>query len=178
MVAPTIWSSEKELAFFSVLAETANVSRACSAVSIARQTAYNRYEEDKEFAEKWEQAVAVGICALEDEANRRAFEGVDKPVFYQGQRTGQWVDKDGKPTESKEGAVAFKPNVIREYSDTLAIFMLKAHKPEKYRERFEHTGAGGAPLIPPSSPEDTARRVAFILAQGIAAQEKDSSGRA
>jgi hypothetical protein len=34
-------------------------------------------------------------------------------------------------------------------SDTLLIFLLKAHRPEKYREtvRNEHTGANGAPLF-------------------------------
>lgn len=37
---------------------------------------------------------------------------------------------------------------IREYSDTLAIFLLKAHKSEKYRERFEHTGTGSTSLFP------------------------------
>jgi len=32
-------------------------------------------------------------------------------------------------------------------SDTLVIFLLKAHKPELYRERLEHTGPGGAELV-------------------------------
>lgn len=54
----------------------------------------------------------AAVLGLEDEAHRRAFEGVDKPVFYQGDECG----------------------TIREYSDTLAIFLLKAHNPEKYRE--------------------------------------------
>lgn len=33
-------------------------------------------------------------------------------------------------------------------SDTLLIFLLKAHRPEIYREtcRFEHTGKGGGPI--------------------------------
>ena len=37
---------------------------------------------------------------------------------------------------------------MREYSDTLLIFMLKARKPDVYRERasIEHTGANGGPL--------------------------------
>lgn len=35
-----------------------------------------------------------------------------------------------------------------ETSDTLLIFLLKANRPEKYREtqRLEHTGADGVPL--------------------------------
>lgn len=31
-------------------------------------------------------------------------------------------------------------------SDTLMIFLLRAHRPEKYRERFEHSGPGGGPI--------------------------------
>lgn len=157
MPAPTVWTAEKDVAFLAALAETGIVKRACEAVGIVRQTAYNRYDNDAEFAKGWDAALKIGVTALEDEAHRRGFEGVDEPVFHQGVRCGS----------------------VRKYSDTLAIFLLKAHKPEKYRERFEHTGANGAPLIPPSSPEDVARRVAFLLAQGVAAQEnaQESHGR-
>ena len=55
----------------------------------------------------------IGTSALEDEAHRRAFDGTEEPVFHQGQECGS----------------------VRKYSDTLAIFLLKAHAPEKYRER-------------------------------------------
>ena len=52
---------------------------------------------------------------LEAEAWRRAKEGVEKPVFQGGKQVG----------------------VIREYSDTLMATLLKAHRPEKYRENFK-----------------------------------------
>ena len=57
---------------------------------------------------------------------RRAREGVDEPVFYQGEHCCN----------------------VRRYSDTLLIFMLKARKPDVYRERasIQHTGANGGPL--------------------------------
>lgn len=156
MGQPTKWTSEKEAAFFTAIADTCNISRACKAVGIARQTAYNRYEEDPEFAKAWDKALKIGVEGLEDEAHRRAFDGTDKPVFHSGEKCG----------------------TIKEYSDTLAIFLLKAHKPEKYRERYEHTGARGAPLIPtPSEPNllEMARSVAFMLAQAdktLAAQQR------
>lgn len=75
-------------------------------------TAYRWRTEDEAFARAWDEAKAIGLDALEDEATRRAFEGCDKPVFHQGVKCG----------------------TIREYSDTLAIFLLKGGKPEKYRE--------------------------------------------
>lgn len=125
MPAP-IWTTEKEIAFFTALAETANVSRACKAVGVSRQCAYDRRYAEPGFEKTWDAALRIGVEGLEDEATRRAFEGYDKPIFQGGERVG----------------------VIREYSDTLAIFLLKAHKPEKYRERFdvEHAGRGGGPV--------------------------------
>ena len=103
---------EKLTAFCAALAETCNVGRACAAVGISRQTAYNWREADADFALAWERAMKAGLLALEDEAHRRAFEGTDEPVFYKGDECGS----------------------VRKYSDTLAIFLLKAHAPEKYRE--------------------------------------------
>jgi hypothetical protein len=40
--------------------------------------------------------------------------------------------------------------VVREYSDTLLIFLLKGARPQKYRDnvRQEVSGPNGAPLIP------------------------------
>lgn len=112
---------EKLSAFCAALADTCNVGKACAAVSISRQTAYNWRDDDPDFAAAWNRAMKVGVSALEDEAHRRGFEGTDEPVFHQGLECG----------------------TIRKYSDTLAIFLLKAHDPEKYRERSEVSHAGG-----------------------------------
>jgi hypothetical protein len=117
---------EKLSAFCTALAETCNVGKACRAVDIARQTAYRWREEIPAFAEAWDKAMKVGLSALEDEAHRRAFEGIDKPIVHQG------VVMD----------------TCKEYSDTLAIFLLKSHAPDKYRDnvRQEITGANGGPV--------------------------------
>lgn len=101
--------------FLEHLAETANVKAACQVAGIARQTAYRWREEDTGFADEWAKALERGIEACESEAFRRAFEGVDKPVYQGGRMVG----------------------TTREYSDSLAQFMLKAHAPEKYRERSD-----------------------------------------
>lgn len=134
---------EKITAFCAALAETCNIGRACKAVEISRQTAYEWRKEQPEFAKRWDEALKIGITALEDEAHRRAFDGSDKPLSHQGQitykrdydaidpETGtRYVvppllrDRDGNPI----------PETVKEYSDTLAIFLLKAHNPDKYRE--------------------------------------------
>jgi hypothetical protein len=104
---------EKKSAFCAALAASGgNVARACEAIDVARITAYRWRADDPEFAKAWDEAKAIGLDALEDEATRRAFEGCEKPVFHQGTMCG----------------------TVREYSDTLAIFLLKGGKPEKFRE--------------------------------------------
>ncbi len=144
---------EKLTAFCAALAETCNVGRACSAVGISRWTAYHWRKEMPDFAQAWDEAMKAGMLALEDEAHRRAFEGTDEPVFYKGDECGS----------------------VRKYSDTLAIFLLKAHAPEKYREKtsMELTGANGGPVQ--ISDTERAAKIAAILAAAKARKDGDVS---
>ena len=100
-----------------LLEETANTTRTCKLLGISRQTAYNARKNDPEFANDWAESIDIGYDTLEAEAVRRAFQGVEKPVYYQGKQCG----------------------FVTEYSDTLLIFLLKGGRPEKYagRHRFE-----------------------------------------
>src|SRR5262245_61740375 len=104
---------EKRAAFLAKLAEGGSVNAAVTAARIGRTMAYEWRAADADFATAWDQAVEAGTDALEDEAVRRARDGVDEPVFYQGQQCG----------------------TVRRYSDTLLIFTLKARRPEKFKER-------------------------------------------
>ncbi len=96
-----------------VLRETGSVSRAAQSVGIGRSTLYAWRGADTDFAHAFEDALAAYADALEIEADRRGVEGVEKGVYYQGQR----VDS------------------VRDYSDTLLMFRLKALKPKIYREK-------------------------------------------
>lgn len=53
---------------------------------------------------------------------------------------------------------------------TAAIFWLKNRKPDEWRDRQEHTGAGGGPIETADVTDrvEIARRVGFALAQGLA----------
>ena len=75
---------------------------------------YEKKKQNPEFAERWDKAIERSIDLLENEARRRAFEGCDRPVFQKGVQVG----------------------VIREYSDTLLIFLMKANRPDKYHDRI------------------------------------------
>lgn len=116
----------KKEKFLKILEESANVSRAAKAIGVSRRTIYDHKKSDVEFSAAWEDAIESGVDALEEEARRRAYEGTQKPVYYLGKKRG----------------------FIREYSDTLMIFLLKANRPEKFKDRFEHTGKDGKDLIP------------------------------
>lgn len=111
--------------FIKELAKRANVSDAAKAAAINRSTAYRWRKEEPDFAAAWDEAIETAIDAMEREAHRRAFTGIKKPIVG---RVGK--DQDGIVTH------------VTEYSDGLATLLLKAHRPEKYRERtdVQHSG--------------------------------------
>ena len=103
---------KKKALFLQALTDTVNVTLSCRKAGIPRRTAYDWREADDAFARDWDEALEEGIDLLEAEVHRRAFEGVERPVYYKGERVGEW----------------------RHYSDALATFLLRAHRPEKYRD--------------------------------------------
>ena len=117
---------QKKGKFLKMLAETADVSRSSKYAGVSRNTPYEERKRDPEFASAWEEALNTAIDALEAEARRRALNGVEEPQFYKGEVCGH----------------------VRRYSDNLLMFILKAHRPEKYRERVEHSGKiESAPVV-------------------------------
>lgn len=68
-----------------------------------------------------------------------------------------------------------KTEITKHYApDTTAcIFWLKNRRPDLWRDRTEHTGANGAPLVPSTMDNlELARRMAFILSEADGAIEK------
>lgn len=120
--------------FIQRLAETGNVSAACKKAKITRQNAYLARDNDEFFAAAWKEALEVSVENLELEARRRAEKGVIETQYYLGKKIG----------------------IIRRYSDTLLIFLLKAHRPEKYRDNqhIEHSGSVGVQIKVVEGPKD------------------------
>lgn len=143
---------EKMTAFCAALAETCNVGKACAAIGISRTTAYEWRDEQPGFAERWDWALKVGVSGLEDEAHRRGFEGTDEPVYYLGEVAG----------------------TVRKYSDTLAIFLLKAHAPDKYREN-SRVELSGKLDINTMSAEEIEAELAALAAAGVLSPVDDGS---
>lgn len=116
-------TTAKKRAFLAAYAETCSIIRAAKAAEVDRGTHYEWLRKDPGYAVRFHIAKEQAADALEDEAIRRAHEGMDKPVTVAGEKT-----------------------IIREYSDTLLIFMLKGMRPQKFRDNVEVTGAGGGPI--------------------------------
>jgi hypothetical protein len=102
--------------FLDALAKFGVVSYAAESAGIHYTTAYKARERNPKFSADWDASIETAIGAMEKEAYRRAVKGTTVPVgWFQGAPGGY----------------------VQEYSDTLIIFLLKANRPEKYRETIK-----------------------------------------
>ena len=99
--------------FLDELMKGFSVSHACRVAGINRTTMYKFRDEVPGFAMAWDEAIEAGTDKLEDEAYRRAHDGTEKPVFYQGEIVGG----------------------VQEYSDNLMKFLLEGRRPDKFRAK-------------------------------------------
>jgi len=159
------------------MARTCNLLRACQIADVDPSTHYHWMREDPVYAAAFEIAKSRGADMLEAEAVRRAYQGIDEPVFNGGKRAMDFVfNEDGtvKMQTNPDGSLkldadglpmpAMIPAAVRKYSDTLLIFLMKGAMPDKYRERWtgELTGKDGKPLL------DLASVRAFMREDGAA----------
>jgi hypothetical protein len=127
--------------FLKALAGTSNVTIACRYAGVDRTTVYEHKKSDAAFAAAWQEALDQAIELMEAEMERRAFAGTERPVFQGGLLAG----------------------TITEYSDTLAIFLAKAHRPEKYRERIAVKNDN--PERKPLNPTAVADKITALLGE-------------
>jgi hypothetical protein len=131
----------RSTAFLRAYEATGSISKAAEAAGIDRTQHYRRLKQDKNYAQAFAESTELAINVLEEEALRRAVYGVDEPVVFKGRFSYDKVrGKDGRLKRSSE------PLAIRKYSDSLLQFLLRGARPEKYRERYEHTGPAGGPI--------------------------------
>lgn len=143
-------SHMKKRAFLAAYAECGTVTHAAEIAGISRRMVQYWKKDDPEFAEAFRVAEEKAADRLEQEARRRAIEGVPQPVFYKGRKVG----------------------TIQKYSNNLLMFLLKGARPEKYRERVtqEITGKNGGPIeasiraeVSQLTPEERKQRIDELL---------------
>lgn len=128
--------SPSQTAFLAAFGVCGIVKVACEAAEVGRATVYV-WRKDADFAAAMDSAGEDATDLLEREALRRATEGTVRPVYYKGEECGG----------------------VREYSDTLTALLLKARRPDKYREnqKIEHSGPGGGAI--PIDVRDATERI-------------------
>ncbi len=104
--------------FLNAYVKCGQITKAFEEIGMER-TIHYKWLRDPVYAKAFEDAQMMVGDLLEAEAVRRAVDGVvrEKGVYHQGCRVG---------TE-----------IITEYSDSLLALLLKAAKPDTYRERIE-----------------------------------------
>ncbi len=107
----------KKKALVRAYSTTGRITAASRAVGISRRTVYRWRDRDEGFAWAMADALAEYVEMLEAEADRRAVEGVERPIYYRGKVVG----------------------TKRVYSNRLLMFRLKALKPDVYRKRVSHS---------------------------------------
>lgn len=96
--------------FLSAYAKCGVISMAAAACDMCRSSHYYAMRISDDYAKAFGLAHADACDVLEAEARKRAVEGWDEPVFYEGAKCG---DK-------------------RKYSDSLMALLLKGAMPDKY----------------------------------------------
>lgn len=118
---------KKRQQILEIIGETGSARKAAKRVGCTYQAIYYLRKNHQDFADGFATAMSEYQDKLEEECDRRAYEGVDHPVTYEGRITDAYKD----------------------YSDTLLMFRLKAIDPGKYRDnsRVEHSGPNGGALV-------------------------------
>ena len=110
-------TEEFKAAFLAMMEQLPNITVVSRLMGISPSNIYAARKKDPKFDEDILAAVEEGYDLLENEARRRAVDGVVEPIFYKGE---QISDERGNPTG------------VRKYSDTLLTFLLKGYRPKKF----------------------------------------------
>jgi len=120
---------------------------ACDEVNISRQTYRHWKTRDADFIEIWEDAFADGTDLIEDEATRRAVNGVSEPVYQGGELVGH----------------------KQVYSDRLMELILMGRRPERYSKNPQLAVQVNNNIVE-ASDEQLARALALLMAETRAKQ--------
>ncbi len=111
------WTVERQYAFVEALAETGIVEEACRRVGMSRTSADNlrRRSCGVHFRRAWQAAVDYAAHRIEENAHRRAREGLARPIFRNGEQVGEY----------------------RHFDERLTMFLLRSYRPERYGKALD-----------------------------------------
>ena len=146
-----ISDKDKEV-FLNHYRQTANFTESAKASGRSNRAFQNHRKNDPEFAAECEAARREAIDTLHGALWRRAFEGEEEPILYQGE------------------VVAYK----KRHDSRLGEFLLERMAPDEYgrRDKTELTGKNGSPLFQKMDDIEIARRIAFALTKATGKQHE------
>jgi hypothetical protein len=149
-------SLERRRLFLRAFAVRGVVTEGLRAAGVSRSAVEHWRETSEWFEELYLTAIEEAADRIEAEAFRRAVDGYDEPVIYQGMMTTVLDEASGEP----------RALTVRKYSDALLQTLLRGARPEKYREshRVEVSAAAGGVLVVPA-PIDAATWAAEARSQ-------------
>jgi hypothetical protein len=109
--------------FLDAFAVSCSVQKAARWAGVHRQCHYDWLKQDSTYPSRFAEARQRAADMLEDEAVRRAKDGVRRPLVYKG----------------KQVYIQGEPIYQIEYSDQLLIRLLEAYNPERFKRRNETT---------------------------------------
>lgn len=127
---PVEFTEERQHKFLQELARTGLRGHSADVAGVTADTVRRLEEKDPEFKALAVEAKDFFVDGLEAEAIRRATEGYLEPVF--SQKTGEQI------------------GVVRKFSDRLLEVLLRAGRPDKFRDnvQHEHKHSGGVLVVP------------------------------
>lgn len=140
--------TRNQAAFLRAYSQCGTVKGACQASKLS-QTSYKRWKKDEVFCQAFDDVVADFADQIEAEAIRRAKEGVRTILFTASGMPIRDPRKHDVATGEVKPEWADDPWYYEEsFSDRLLELLLKAKRPDQYRERksVEIAGATGLPV--------------------------------
>jgi len=130
-----VLSARRKQKFLVALAQTGVVGTSAARAGLSVRTLKSIRKTDREFAELWDDAIDFAADVAENEAFHRGVHGEVEPVFFKGAQVGEVIRK----------------------SDRMLELVLKARRPEKFRENFkvETSVSGGVLVIPAATSQDS-----------------------
>src|ERR1017187_220053 len=142
----------RQSAFLAAFGISGRVSKAAKASGQERDLHYRWLKEDPDYPALFAEAKARAVQAWEDEAVKRATEGVFEANSHQGAFVypikGFHKNPETGLPDPDRPIYGKTPYGVTKLSDRLLEFLLRGAKPETYREQrtVEITGAGGGPI--------------------------------
>lgn len=110
---PVKVAARKREKFLAALSESASVRASCKLAGVSRQSVYTWRSKDESFLAAWDEAIELGLDALEDALQERAKDGTRRPIYQGGKLVGH----------------------EQVYDNRAAEFILRCRRPDRYGDR-------------------------------------------